>query len=249
MQSLIFIIVMIVLAHPVLAATTIEETAGLDDHMFRQITLALKDDPGALHRFLDVAAKEETKGRITPPLVLASEQICLTMEDIKRRAEAVDSTKVFEVNLSEADFHEAETRQRVVDYFRKHNLSNLRVLHLNGARGISVLVRELFGDEGTRDKFVSLFKIAAENTDIKNSDLDTVFSYLSSFTRFYRDVKQMSARYDVYGAFLVVEVKDVAGLSNIGAWQRGKKTDTHYDVHYVASDENIKGPFIMRIEL
>lgn len=247
MQSLMFVVTMAAFTHSALAAT--EESTGLDDHMFRQITLALKDDPGALHRFLEVAAKEDIKGRVTPPLVLASEQICLTMEDIKRRAEAVDSTKVFEVNLSDADFHEAETKQRVVDYFREHNLSNLRVLTLKGSQGVSALVRELFGDERTRDKFVSLFKIDAENTDIKNSDLDTVFSYLSSSTRFYRDVKQVSVRYDVYGAFLVVEVKDVVGLTNIGVWQRGKKTDTHYDVHYVASDESIKGPFIMRVEL
>ena len=246
MQSLIFVMTMAAFTHSALAAT--EESTGLDDHMFRQITLALKDDPSALHRFLEVAAKEDTKGRVTPPLVLASEQICLTAVDIQG-AKAVDSTKVFEVNLGGVDFHEEATRRKVVGYFRDHNLSNLRVLNLYGARGVSALVRELFGDEGTRDKFVSLFKIAAENTDIKNSDLDTVFSYLSSSSRFYRDVKQVSVRYDVYGAFLVVEVKDVAGLSNIGVWQRGKKTDTHYDVHYVASDENIKGPFIMRIEL
>lgn len=53
-------------------------------------------------------------------------------------------------------------------------------------------------------------------------------------------------RYDVYGAFLVVE--GVIGIDSIGTWQRGKKTDTVYDVHYLSSDENMKGPLIMRTE-
>jgi hypothetical protein len=249
MKNLIFTTVAMIALTRVVLASSPEEKIGLDDHTFRQITIALRDDPESLCKFLKVAAAEETGGCITPPLVLASEQICLTMEDIRHRTGVLDFSKVFEVNLNGINFCEEDTRQKVVDCFRKHNLSNLRVLHLNSARGVSALVRELFGDEGTRDKFVSLFKIDAENTDIKNSDLDTVFSYLSHSTRFYRDIKQVSVRYDVYGAFLLVEVKDVMGLSNTGMWQRGKKTDTNYDVHYVASEESIKGPLIMRVEL
>ena len=140
MQSLIFVITMIALTRTVLATATTEERVSLDDHTFRQITVSLQDDAEALRQFLRLATEKETGGRVTPPVILVSEQISLTADDIRQRARDIDSTKVYEINLNDFNFTDEEARQRVVGYFREHNLCNLRVLNLRGSRGVSFLV-------------------------------------------------------------------------------------------------------------
>lgn len=183
---------------------------------------------------------------LTP--VLSAKQITLTENDIiNETSNSQNFQKVFFVELNYYDFNSAN-REKIFSYFNQNNLNNLRVIEVYQSVGVSNLIEELFGNSKPKNKYVSLFRINAAQSDITNQDLDKIYSYFSKCSYFIRDMMQISARYDVEAAFLSVNLRGVNNLTNIDSWQRGKKTSSSGLVFYRSSKEEGEGPFIMSIE-
>ncbi len=224
-----------------------------DDSAVARIAVALRNKPTELNAFLtQVAAAKETTGLPSYALnpVIADEQIRLSATDIITQSpDSLNLTKVFYVNLRSFDFSNDANRQKVFEYFDANTLANLRYLDVKETHGISIFIEKLFGNDKPTDKFVSLFRINAENSDLVPQDLDKIFNHFSSNTCFILDMKQISSRYDVVAAFLSVEIGGVENLSNIVPWEKGRKTNfSQYELFYRSKEETVKGPFIMSVK-
>lgn len=224
-----------------------------DNDKIARIAVDLRNNPSRLIDFLDIVAKqkkEEVSSYALTP-VLWNQQITLKAQDI---IEATDISqnfqKVFYVDLNDYNFiSDDKNRQKIFSYFNDNTLDNLRVIKVCKTTGISNLIGELFGSSKPKNKYVSLFRIAADGSDITSQDLDKIYSYFSRCSYFIRDMVQISARYDVVAAFLSVELREVNTLGNIDGWRRGKKTpSSEYLVLYRSQESDIRGPFIMSVE-
>ncbi len=244
-----------------------------DTSRVARVALALQSDPNAQRDFLEMAAAsqqmpmrlsgfhpqridendEEESGDPTgyaQTPVLAEEQISLCVDDIVNNSEnARNIQKVFYVDLSDFNFgFPSESRQTIFDYFSANNLYNLTSIHFRKSQGVSCLIEELFGNDKPRDKFLSLFRINADFSDISSQDIEKIYRHFSNYTYFVRDLRQINARHGGIGAFLSLDVRGVENLENIGSWQVGKKTTSNdYQILYRSHDANAKGSFIMTV--
>lgn len=160
------------------------------------ILRAIRNNPDALSAFIDIAAssppkstklvgyfQREDEEEIEDPTgyaltsVPVAEQIRLTASDIiANNAKALNFQKVFYVDLSDLDFRTGTDQQKVFDYLSQNTLSNLQTLNLRNSRGISYLIEELFGSGKPKNKYVSLFRMNAYNSDITPRDFDKINS-------------------------------------------------------------------------
>ncbi len=224
-----------------------------DDSTVARIAVALRNNPAELTAFLtQVAAVKETTGPLSYALnhVLAEEQITLSAIDIvKPTPKVLTLQKVFYIDLNGFNFIANADRQKVLQFFDTNALYNLRYINVRDTQGVSDFIEKLFGNDKPTDKFVSLFRINAENSDIVFHDLDKIFNHFSSNTCFIRDMKQISARYDIVAAFLSVEIGGVVNLGNIVPWEKGRKTtSSQYELFYRSRETTVKGPFVMSVK-
>lgn len=267
MKKLIYLTVVVstVILQPVFGAEVLEANV---DPRIGCILRAIRNNPDALSAFIDIAASSPPKSTkiagyfqreddqeiedptgyaLTP--VPAAEQIRLTVSDIIANNEkALNFQKVFYVDLSDLDFRTGTDHQKVFDYLNQNTLSNLQTLNLRNSRGISYVIEELFGSSNPKNKYASLFRMNAYNSDITPKDFDIIYSHFSGYSYFVRDQRQVSDEYDVTAVFFSIGISGVESLGNISGWLYGKKTPSKYDILYRSESEKAKGPFIMSID-
>jgi hypothetical protein len=225
-----------------------------DEASIASVALGLRDHPIQLKTFLDQVAEQKelkaiTSYAITP--LLPVEQITLILEDILKPTAAMDQnfTKVCYINLNGFDFDTDVRRQNVIAYFNNNSLQNLRVLDLRKSKGLSFLIEQLFGSDKERDKFASLFRIVADESDITDRDLSIIYNYFAGSSYFIRDMRQISGRYDTIAALLSVEVKKLPKiLDNLHTWQKGKKSPSDYRIYYRSKESPVDASFVMSID-
>lgn len=266
MTKLTYILLIIYCAFTNVALGTdlLEGSKIWDPSQVARVALALKDNPTVQTEFLEMAAGDHQYSKLrtkdidesedfisyalTP--VRVGEQLTLTPNDILTKTEnAGNLENIFYINLNDLDFTSPEAGQ-VIKYLNENRLHNLRVIDLRGSSAVSNLIEQLFGSNQSKDKFVSLFRITCDQTDITSHDLDKIFNYFSNCTFFVRDMRQISSRYNVTAAFFSVEVRNVKGqLASVTDWRKGKKTTkSDFTILYRSKEQSVNGPFIMSIE-
>lgn len=232
-----------------------------------RVALALQSNPEAQRDFLEMAytqqftygsanvfraldqeEDEDPTGYALTPL-LAHQQITLKAADIiNNTTNAQNIHSIFYVDLDGFDFTNSVQRQKLRTYFQENPLYNLRYLNLQGAKGLTIFINEFFAASQSKDRYVSLFRINAEHTDITTDDFDKIYNHFLNYTFFIRDLRQISDYYDVTAVFLRVEVRGVNNLGTLTPWVRGKKSSGTYKILYRSIDANAHGPLIMSVE-
>lgn len=219
----------------------------MDADMMIKMMQFMHNHPEVASQMMRVA-KQETDEYTTSPISTVQSIVTKVNAEGLLSEYSDKGSNVRELDLEGYDFSDPENLSKVIQFFRKNRLINLKIIDLSGSKNVGALFEKVFNAECTTSLYSLEWIKASRSTGLTTDHVSkNLFNYIGSYQNCQRDMRMWSSRHgDIVAAFIRIDVDGIDAFKESSLW-KGIKTK-EIEVSYRSEEASDMAPVIIRTE-